>query len=122
MLVNRFLLFEDAEDAAISRLIKYAYRDENSIKIIFAGGKDVLQTKLKENYIDGSTYIIFIDMIPDNYDTIKTCRKLTKTIRKQKYNNVYVIPTICTEYYCLRAFISEIAYTKEVKVALSKDV
>ena len=99
------LIFEDAEDSPVSSLIKGYYKEYNwRDYVIFAGGKDNLFNKLQENYLPDEYYIIFVDLLPDNYDVIKSCRRLLKCINKSGYKNVIVIPVICAEYYVLNAF------------------
>lgn len=113
------LIFEDAELSPISNLIKTCYKQYDWRDfVIFTGGKDNLLSKLKEQYSPDDYYFIFVDLIPDNYDVIKTCRRLLKSIRKEEYKNVLVLPVICAEYYVLKAFKGIYSENSFSKVAL----
>ena len=102
-------IFEDDDDSALSSLFQASYtRLYQSGHLLFAGGNggflstllDLAGTDEKEQ-----TYVIFIDMIPDNIETERAYHKLQTRIGEFSLSDrVCVLPIICAEYYFIRTF------------------
>jgi len=97
-------MFEDAEKAPISQMLASAYKNQSDVMLYFTGGNSVLRDKLCEIYNAENQYIIYIDLVPDNYTTIREYRMLRKIIRRRNFKNVYILPIICMEYYIMKTF------------------
>lgn len=98
-------VFEDLESDKLSRL--YLYHIESLIHssnqiFRYAKGNGNIISTIKQGYNKNEMYICFMDVVPDNKDTIYAFKRTRKKLAK--YSNVYIIPTLPAE--CL--FVSSI--------------
>lgn len=108
-------VFEDSKHDKLSRL--YLYHIEQLIKssnnvFRYANGNGNVVAKVKEGYNKDETYVCFMDVVPDNSDTIFAFKRTRK--RLAKYSNVYVLPALPAE--CL--FVSSIYHEFLIDKAL----
>lgn len=99
------MMFEDKATSASSRLISYAYKDDENTVLVFCNGGPKVRSKLADVYREGDRYIIYLDMLPDNKMTRKEYFAIKRLIRKNNYRDVYVLPIICMEYNVIKTFL-----------------
>lgn len=86
------ILFEDNANSGISRLL-LGFDDS----IIFTSGSQNIYNEIR----DSSEFdIIYYDVVPDNYRTVKGYNKLIDLINTDKLFKI-VIPIPCIEYFCI---------------------
>ena len=85
--------FEDNSSKVISNFIK----SKCSVDVDFLDGN-----KNRDKLI-GTSGILFVDVVPDNFDTIDSHNMLKDYIRKNNLD-IVVIPIVCIEYIILKAF------------------
>jgi hypothetical protein len=96
--------FEDNEKSSISRLLTHAYSMDDKVTLAFLKGNRKIADYIKA--IDTSkTAIIYIDVVPDKYETVEEYNRCIKVICDNKLKGVYVIPVPCIEYFVIKAFL-----------------
>ena len=95
------LTFEDKNTSIISELMLRVYSEHTDIE--FSGGNRSLQDVL-DVINQNETYIIYVDVVPDNRNTVELYKKLQEVVRVNKMDNVYLMPIPCIEYYVIKAF------------------
>lgn len=97
------MIFEDYKEVNISKILKYAYSEDECNSVIdFTGGNGKVLDYLENSSED--VIIAFVDIVPDNIKTIgvyKKCKKYSKESGKQ----IFVIPIPCIEYYAVKALL-----------------
>lgn len=102
------LLFEDACDTPSSQLLRVSFNGDN---IEFAGGASLLARKitqlLKQN--KDLTLLVFVDVSPNNINTVNQYNKLLLKKREKgiEWVNVFFVPIPCIEY-----FIAKLCYER----------
>lgn len=93
------MIFEDSNESTLVNLIRDYYNGIVTVIGAHGSGKvrDVYNKQEKGQYA-----LIYIDVVPDNYETIRTYNKLKKEFRDN--NKVLIIPIVCSEYILLRSF------------------
>lgn len=94
------IMFEDSENAVPSKFLRLAC----PTLFEFAGGGRNIRNKLDELYSAGEVFLIYMDVVPDNEQTVRQFMQIVKHVRERKYKKVYVIPIPCMEYYIIKAF------------------
>ena len=94
-------IFEDKSTDLLSILFKKAYPDKISSGFNFMGGVGNIllkvQNLMQESSFDETIYI-FMDLIPDNFETVKIYSKL-RGISLQNEYKLIIFPLVCAEYY-----------------------
>ena len=114
------MLFEDHPNSPLSRLLKVAYGEEwdfeekdfdDIVRVVgFTRGNRGIVRYLKGNYHKYDMIVIFVDVMPDNYKTIREYNNCLVWCKKHKELECYVIPIPCIEYCAIAAFIPEVDY------------
>ena len=102
-------IFEDNKESSISKLFLKGYSDSIT-DIRFSNGSGNIEYELRKAVRDikENDYIaIFIDLIPDNQNTVFTYKSIIYIANKLNAN-IIVVPIVCAEYY----FIKSIYNTK----------
>lgn len=103
------LVFEDNDDSITSKFIRNRY--DNSEVIMAGGNYNVLEYfkvgSLKCIWNPDSVFVILLDVVPDNTETVDKLDKLEKLIYANGYTNVFIIPIPCIEYFFIKAFWSK---------------
>jgi hypothetical protein len=104
------VIFEDSLVISDHEYIGISYMLEKSLgdySVVFAQcndrvkGKLLSTIKIREN---NESIIVFIDLIADNHNTWGIYESLIKVILKYNFENVYVIPIVCSEHIFNMAF------------------
>lgn len=108
------IIFEDSEDAPISKLFKASYLGKH---IHFSGSNKRIYSKwseLKKNFSEDTRFIIYVDMVPDNKNTVYIFESLQIAFQNEK--NVTIVPIICAEFVAFR-MLTLFGYLKEYRKA-----
>lgn len=95
-----WILFEDAPNTPVSRLISTVY-DGTQVHVGFVGGAGNFYRYILSNQLLAERVLVYYDLIPDNPNTAKGFRLLSRRLRE--YSNVIIAPVICTEYALLKS-------------------
>lgn len=99
------MIFEDSANSVLSRFLCRAYNclDANNCnELYFCGGNTEIISKVREHCKENESYILFVDVVPDNFRTIALYRKVVKYC--QEKSNIFVIPIPCIEYYVIKTW------------------
>lgn len=97
------ILFEDYVKAPSSVLLSNSYY---GINIEFSGGCHKLASDIKRLLLDGDNVLAFVDVVPNNQDTIKLYESLQVDFSKDIDSGRLVLcPILCIEYYILRMLV-----------------
>lgn len=92
-------LFEDKETTPSSILLSEILGDS----VYFSSGNNLLKSKIKEIWNPNDVFIVFIDVTPDRQSLYKSIYKgFIRYLCENGYNNCYVIPIFCIEYYIIK--------------------
>lgn len=91
-------LFEDSPTSPSSRLLNA--HTFNKGNFYFSGGSDGLLRYLRSNWDEHNTFVVFVDLVPNNKATRYTWQVLVREC--SLYENVIVLPILCMEYLLLQ--------------------
>lgn len=95
------IILEDNESSAISQLLKRCFKEDT---LIFTNGNKNICKMIKTLSPDISG-IIYLDVVPDNKQTITIYNQISKLLEDEAYRNRFILlPIPCIEYYVIRAF------------------
>lgn len=106
-------MFEDSKEAIPSQVLRLACPE----LFEFAGGNRNIKNKLDEIYNSSESFIIYMDAVPDNEQTMRQIIQIVKYVKEKNYRDVYVIPIPCIEYYIIKAFGDR--HNPEIQTVLS---
>lgn len=118
-------IFEDKSTDLLSILFKKAYPDKISSGFNFMGGVGNIllkvQNLMQESSFDETIYI-FMDLIPDNFETVKIYSKLRRISLQNEYKLI-IFPLVCAEYYFICSIEKYFQYfkvSKDISVCINK--
>lgn len=95
------IIFEDHPNTPTSLLLKESIVGD---LMYFAGGCRI-NNLLTDLYNTDDIFYIYLDLVPNNEETINNYYLINKIIRNENMSNVYIFPIICIEYIFLRSLI-----------------
>ena len=104
-----YYIFEDRDDSNLSVLLRASYSElYKSGHLKFAegnGGFEKILEQLISTKSKDQTYVVCIDLVPDNEDTERAYKELRRFARDHDlFERICVLPIICAEYYFAKAF------------------
>lgn len=87
-------IFEDNEYTPSSCLLRNSFNGKN---IYFSGGVGNILEKLKEVYEADCLHYVYIDLVPNNEETVSDYMSLRDYVNAEYSDNVVVIPIVCIE-------------------------
>lgn len=97
-------LFEDKEADVLSVLYRSAYPSSVSANFVYSEGSGNLFTAAEDivKFKPNERVLVFLDVVPDNRETMKTYRKL-RGLYKEYAGRVVTMPLVCSEHYFIRS-------------------
>lgn len=100
-------LFEDREESFFSKFFRLAYSTDINFpdRIVYSEGNGNLEdmTLLIADYYKNDQLVVFIDLLPDNLDTVEIFKRIITLILNKNFNNrVTIVPLISAEYYYIK--------------------
>ena len=99
--MKQVILFEDYEKSLLS---KFLYKKYKSDEIFMAGGGGKVVNvadRLRQIY---DIVIVYLDVVPDNQNTIYFLDELLFNKSYYHWDNVFVVPIPCIEYFVITSF------------------
>lgn len=99
------LMFEDNKNSVISKFLCSVYDcsfDGFCKQVIFLNGNTGLRNKIDMLCKEDESYIIYIDVVPDNFKSIRAYIDLEEYCKLR--SNICVIPIPCIEYYIIKVY------------------
>lgn len=93
-------VFEDSKDDVISILFEALYDDNITKNFIYSNGNGNIVNEL-DAIDEGEDVAVFLDLVPDNRDTVRIYNKVLGYKKKFRYFIVFPIP--CREYYYIKS-------------------
>lgn len=99
-LPNYEVICDKSKVIVLSQMLSSCYTSE---KVKFSNGIELLKHYLYSTDIDEGI-IIFIDVVPDNANTLRNYEEVITYLSKTKDKEVIVVPIPCIEYYAIKGF------------------
>lgn len=100
------MLFEDDGESGIGRMLTYAYSQfPNPDVVKFTMGNRNIINRIKELNDGVTEMLVYIDVMPDNFLTIREFNRVSKWVTNNGLSNVHIFPIPCIEYYAIAAFL-----------------
>lgn len=93
-------IFEDSKDDAISMLFEALYDKDTIENFVYSNGNGNLTNEL-DNINENEDVVVFLDLVPDNRDTVRIYNKVVRY--KKKFKSFIVFPIPCREYYYIKS-------------------
>lgn len=97
------LIFEDRRGCVLDEILKLVYSEEDYNHIHFKGTNGEAVKFACNKVEQGETVILFLDMVPGNYEIHQLYNKAKEVSKKNNYK-LLIIPSLCSEYLLIKAF------------------
>ena len=116
------VIFEDHERSNIAKLFRESFDREFSDSFIYARGCGEIKKRIEECLAEDCFIIVYLDVVVDNRDTVKTYRTLRANFGKT--HRVMILPILCAEHRMLHSIADRvylIQNEREIRAALDMD-
>ena len=104
-------IFEDDYRSPLCKLFNSMYSKEVRRNFIYARGSGNIINAVGKVSDDCEQIFVYVDVVPDNLNTVVTYNKIRRLCRKR--GNMIVFPIMCREYYYIKALIGSQAVKRE---------
>lgn len=116
------VIFEDHKQSNIAKLFRASFNRKSSGAFIYARGCGEIKRRIEECLAEECYIIVYLDVVVDNRDTVKTYRTLRVSFGKM--HRVLILPILCAEHRMLHSIADReylIQNEKEIRAALDMD-